>query len=115
MYEHYGITEYYRSVTLIFIRNSVSNMIFVSRLKPIRGLLPLASTKSQHSIYDFLNSGLLSALSSTLIYPMNVLKNIQQSEFGDCHDRLRQLLRLVYKQRGNSIQEFYIGTKCNFL
>ncbi|CAF2488738.1 unnamed protein product [Rotaria sp. Silwood2] len=115
MYQHYGIIEYYRGVTLILIRNSVSNMIFFACRKPIKGLLPLASTDFEHSIYDFLSGGLLGALLSTLTYPINVLKNIQQSELGGRHDRPLQILRSVYEQRGHSIKEFYIGAKWNFI
>lgn len=115
MYKHYGIIEYYRGVTLILIRNSVSNVIFFACRKPIKDLLPQASTDFQHSVYDFLSGGLLGAFLSTLTYPINVLKNIQQSELGGRHDRPLNILRSVYAQRGNSIKEFYIGAKWNFI
>ena len=115
MYRHYGIIEYYRGVTLILIRNSVSNVIFFACRKPMKNLLPKASTNFQHSIYDFLSGGLLGALLSTLTYPINVLKNIQQSELGGRHDRPWKILRSVYAQRGNSVKEFYIGAKWNFI
>ncbi len=48
-------------------------------------------------------------------YPINVLKNIQQSELGGRHDRPLNILRTVYVERGYSIKEFYIGAKWNFL
>ena len=115
MYKHYGIIEYYRGATLILIRNSVSNVIFFACRKPIKELLPPASTALQHSLYDFLSGGLLGALLSTFTYPINVLKNIQQSELGGRHDRPLTILRSVYEQRGNSIKEFYIGAKWNFI
>jgi hypothetical protein len=114
MYEHYGIIEFYRGVTLILIRNSVSNIIFFACRKPVKDLLPHASTDFQHSIYDFLSGGLLGAVLSTLTYPINVLKNIQQSELGGRHYRPLNIFRFVYEQRGNSIKEFYIGAKWNF-
>jgi len=114
MYRHYGIIEYYRGVTLILIRNSVSNILFFACRKPVKDLLPQASTDFQHSIYDFLSGGLLGAFLSTLTYPINVLKNIQQSELGGRNDRPLTILRAVYAQRGNSIKEFYIGAKWNF-
>ncbi|CAF1666049.1 unnamed protein product [Rotaria magnacalcarata] len=115
MYKHYGIVEYYRGITLILIRNSVSNIIFFACRKPVKDMLPTASTNLQHSMYDFLSGGLLGALLSTFTYPINVLKNIQQSELGGRHDRPLQILRYVYEQRGNSIKEFYIGAKWNFI
>ncbi|CAF0808646.1 unnamed protein product [Adineta steineri] len=115
MYKHYGIIEYYRGVTLILIRNSVSNVIFFACRKPVKDLLPEASTDLQHSIYDFLSGGLLGALLSTFTYPINVLKNIQQSELGGRHDRPLNIFRSVYEQRGNSLKEFYIGAKWNFI
>jgi hypothetical protein len=114
MYRNYGIIEYYRGVTLILIRNSVSNILFFACRKPVKDLLPQASTDFQHSIYDFLSGGLLGAFLSTLTYPINVLKNIQQSELGGRNDRPLTILRAVYAQRGNSIKEFYIGAKWNF-
>jgi hypothetical protein len=115
MYKHYGVIEYYRGVTLILIRNSVSNVIFFACRKPVKDLLPQASTDFQHSVYDFLSGGLLGALLSTLTYPINVLKNIQQSELGGRHDRPLHIFRSVYAERGNSFKEFYIGAKWNFI
>lgn len=115
MYKHYGIIEYYRGITLILIRNSTSNIIFFACRKPIKNMLPTASTGFQHSMYDFLSGGLLGAFLSTLTYPINVVKNIQQSELGGRHDRPLEILRNVYETRGYSIKEFYIGAKWNFL
>jgi hypothetical protein len=115
MYQQYGIIEYYRGATLILIRNSVSNVIFFACRKPLKDLLPQASTDLQHSVYDFLSGGLLGALLSTFNYPINVLKNIQQSEMGGRYDRPLHILRSVYEQRGNSVKEFYIGAKWNFI
>lgn len=115
MYQEYGFLEYYRGFTLILIRNSLSNVIFFACRKPLKDLLPEPSNDFQHSTYDFLSGGLLGAFLSTLTYPINVLKNIQQSELGGEHQRPWRILRLVYEQRGNSIKEFYIGAKWNFL
>lgn len=115
MYKEYGLIEYYRGMTLILIRNSVSNVIFFACRKPMKDLLPAASTDLQHSMYDFLSGGLLGAFLSTFTYPINVLKNIQQSELGGRPDRPWSIVRAVYQQRGNSIKEFYIGAKWNFL
>ena len=115
IYQHYGMVEYYRGLTLILIRNSISNMIFFAFRKPVKDCLPPASSNFQHSVYDFLSGGLLGALLSTFIYPINVLKNIQQSELGGRHDRPLSIFRSVYEQRGNSMKEFYIGAKWNFV
>jgi len=115
MYQHYGIIEYYRGLTLILIRNSFSNMIFFACRKPIKDLLPSPSSDFQHSIYDFLSGGLLGAVLSTFIYPLNVIKNVQQSELGGRYDHPLNIFRSVYEQRGNSMKEFYIGAKWNFV
>ena len=115
MYKHYGVVEYYRGLTLILIRNSLSNVIFFACRKPVKDLLPAASTDLEHSVYDFISGGLLGAVLSTVTYPINVLKNIQQSELGGRRDRPWHMLRTVYEQRGKSIGEFYIGAKWNFL
>jgi hypothetical protein len=115
LYREYGIIEYYRGLSLILIRNSLSNVIFFACRKPMKDLLPKASTNFQHSLYDFVSGGLLGAFLSTLTYPINVLKNIQQSELGGQRDRPWKILRSVYEQRGHSIKEFYIGAKWNFL
>ena len=115
MYQQYGIQEYYRGLTLILIRNSTSNMIFFACRKPIKDLLPSASSDVQHTAYDFLTGGLLGALLSTFIYPLNVLKNIQQSELGGRFDRPWPFFRAIYEQRGRAMKEFYIGAKWNFV
>lgn len=115
IFEHYGLMEYYRGLTLILIRNSLSNMLFFACRKPMKDLLPESSSLLVHSMYDFLSGGLLGAFLSTLLYPLNVLKNIQQSQLGGRYDRLWHIFRFVYAQRGNSMKEFYIGAKWNFL
>lgn len=115
MYKHYGLNEFYRGLTLILIRNTISNMIFFACRKPLKDSLPTATSDVQHSMYDFLSGGLLGAALSTFIYPINVLKNIQQSELGGRTDRLVTIFRSVYEQRGNSLKEFYIGAKWNFV
>lgn len=115
MYKEYGFVEYYRGVKLILIRNSISNVIFFACRKPMKDLLPNASTDFEHSIYDFLSGGLLGAILSTLTYPINVLKNIEQSELGGQNNRPMTILRSVYERRGYSIREFYLGSKWNFV
>lgn len=115
MYQHYGLIEYYRGFTLILIRNSISNILFFACRKPLKNILPNSTSDIQHTIYDFICGGLLGAILSTFIYPLNVLKNIQQSELGGRYDRLLNIFRLVYAQRGNSMKEFYIGAKWNFV
>lgn len=115
IYQHYGIIEYYRGVTFILMRNCLANIIFFSCRKPMKEILPMASSVIQHSLYDFLTGGLLGALLSTLIYPLNVLKNIQQSELGGRYDRPIYIFRRFYIERGRSWKEFYIGAKWNFL
>jgi hypothetical protein len=115
MYQHYGLVEYYRGLTLILIRNSISNIVFFACRKPIKDLLPNASSDMQHTIYDFISGGLLGAVLSTFMYPINVMKNIQQSELGGRYDRTLNIFRSVYEQRGSSMKEFYIGAKWNFI
>jgi hypothetical protein len=115
MYHRYGVIEYYRGLTLILIRNSISNMIFFACRKPIKDIFPNPSSNFQVLIYDFFSGGLLGALLSTFIYPLNVLKNIQQSELGGRYDRPLNIFRSVYEQRGNSMKEFYIGARWNFI
>lgn len=115
LYQHYGIMEFYRGLTLTLIRNSLSNIIFFSCRKPLKDMLPIAQSDFQHSLYDFLSGGLLGACISTFIYPINVLKNIQQSEIDGRYDRPITIFRMVYKERGGSLKEFYIGAKWNFL
>ncbi|CAF3463372.1 unnamed protein product [Rotaria sp. Silwood1] len=116
IHQYHGIIEYYRGLTLILIRNSLTNIIFFACRKPIKDILPNPSSNFQHTIYNFLSGGLLGAVLSTFIYPINVLKNIQQSKLdGRYDDRLINIFRTIYKQRGNSLKEFYIGAKWNFV
>jgi len=115
MYKRYGIIEYYRGLTLILMRNTIANMIFFGCRKPMKNILPTASSDMQHTLYDFFSGGLLGALLSTFIYPINVLKNVQQSELGGRYDRPLNIFRSVYEERGNSLKEFYIGARWNFV
>jgi hypothetical protein len=115
IYRTYGIAEYYRGLTLILMRNSLSNVVFFACRKPVKEMLPVATSDIQHSLVDFFSGGLLGALLSTLIYPLNVLKNIQQSDMGGRYDRPLAMFRSIYEQRGHSMKELYIGAKWNFV
>ena len=115
LFERYGLMEFYRGLTLIVVRNSLSNVLFFTCRKPMKDLLPDSSSTLVHSMYNFLSGGLLGACLSTLIYPLNVLKNIHQSQLGGKYERLWHIFRLVYAQRGHSMKEFYIGARWNFL
>lgn len=116
IYRKYGLLEYYRGFTLILIRNSLSNVIFFACRKPIKDALPHSSTQFQNSLCDFLSGGLLGAFLSTLTYPINIIKNIQQSNLGinASSNSTWNMIRDVYQQRGGSIQQFYIGGRLNF-
>lgn len=81
----YGISEYYRGLTLILLRNGPSNILFFGfRTKLKDKGLELAPQSSDmwysNLAADFISGATLGAFISTVMYPINVVKAHQQSQ-----------------------------------
>lgn len=116
----HGIRELYRGLAPILLRNSLSNIIFFegrAALGPgLRWLRrePGAQSRGSRLAGDFVSGALLGAVTSTLVYPLNVVKTQMQSRVGGDGAGVCTTLALVYRQRGSSVRRMYRGVHVNY-
>lgn len=112
---HYGLKEYYRGLTPILIRNAVGNILFFSCKDRFRdGVFPVADSVFTKVINDFIIGAFIGAMSSTIFYPVNVVKTQMQVCCGTKFQSLFEAFRSTYNERGRSIRKMYLGVHVNY-
>uniref|UniRef100_A0A0K0E0X9 Mitochondrial carrier triple repeat protein 1 n=1 Tax=Strongyloides stercoralis TaxID=6248 RepID=A0A0K0E0X9_STRER len=115
----YGLKEYYRGLSVIVLRNGLSNALFFTLRKPLKNHLISENNITNRPFYnsfaDFVSGGLLGATISTIFFPMNVVKTRMQSVVGIEYLSGLQTLKLVWKERDRNFQKLFRGVHLNFL
>jgi len=140
----HGVLELYRGMSVIVLRNGLSNTVFFCLREPLKALVlstveplrhpnstlkegiaettgplmtdPNERTHSQlfHMLADFLSGALLGASINTIFFPLNVIKQRMQSQLGPSFDSPRRVFRLVWRERNRSLKELFRGVELNF-
>ncbi|KAJ1350985.1 hypothetical protein KIN20_006918 [Parelaphostrongylus tenuis] len=114
----YGYCEYYRGLSVILARNSLSNAIFFTLREPFMKRViewsPCINRTATHLIADFISGAVLGAFISTVFFPMNVVKNHMQSKVGVAYENPIRVFFEVWKDRQKSIRGLYLGVHLNF-
>lgn len=110
----YGVTECYRGLVPILLRNGPSNILFFGLRGPIKELLPEATNKPGHLVNDFVCGGVLGAGLGILFYPLNVVKSRAQSQVGGAFQPCRTVLLTVWRERGGSVAKLFRGAHLNY-
>uniref|UniRef100_A0A1I7WAQ4 Solute carrier family 25 member 51 n=1 Tax=Heterorhabditis bacteriophora TaxID=37862 RepID=A0A1I7WAQ4_HETBA len=80
----YGVREYYRGLSVILARNSLSNTLFFTLKEPFKKAVmdthPPINNSLMQLVADFMSGAILGATISTIFFPMNVVKNHIQSK-----------------------------------
>uniref|UniRef100_A0AAZ1X8S7 Solute carrier family 25 member 51b n=1 Tax=Oreochromis aureus TaxID=47969 RepID=A0AAZ1X8S7_OREAU len=95
----YGVTECYRGLVPILLRNGPSNVLFFGLRGPIKEQLPEATSKAGLGI---------------MFYPLNVVKSRAQSQVGGAFNPCREVLLTVWRERGGSIAMLFRGAHLNY-
>lgn len=110
----HGFKEYYRGFTPILLRNSVGNILFFSLKDRAKDLLPAADSVLEHLLTDFISGAVVGAFTSTMFYPVNVVKTRMQACCGVKFLSLAEAFRMTYRERGCSIRKMYLGVHVNY-
>lgn len=110
----YGVTECYRGLVPILLRNGPSNVLFFGLRGPIKELLPEATSRAGHLVNDFVCGGVLGAALGIMFYPLNVIKSRAQSQVGGAFKPCRQVLLTVWRERGGSLPKLFRGAHLNY-
>lgn len=108
---NYGIPECYRGLVPIIYRNSCSNLMFFV----LRDQSKVLMGDRETFLTNFINGALIGGLTSTIFYPMNVIKIHMQSKIGGKFEKFLAVTREIYAARDRSINSFYKGVHLNFM
>ncbi|KYM95337.1 PREDICTED: solute carrier family 25 member 51 [Cyphomyrmex costatus] len=108
---NHGITELYRGVVPIIYRNGLSNLMFFTLRDQSKVLLG----EKESLLTNFVSGALIGGFTSTVFYPMNVIKIHMQSKIGGDYERFMAVTREVYVSRNQSLTSFYKGVHLNYM
>lgn len=110
----FGVTECYRGLVPVLLRNGPSNVLFFGLRGPIKEQLPEASSRAGHVINDFVCGGVLGAALGIMFYPLNVVKSRAQSQVGGAFQPCGKVLLTVWRERGGSLAMLFRGAHLNY-
>ncbi|KZC13621.1 PREDICTED: solute carrier family 25 member 51 isoform X1 [Dufourea novaeangliae] len=107
--KNYGISECYRGLVPIIYRNSCSNLMFFILREQSKELMG----NQESLVTSFVNGALIGGFTSTIFYPMNVIKIHMQSKVGGNFEKFITVTREIYIARNRSLVSFYKGVQLN--
>ena len=105
----YGVYECYRGLVPIIYRNGLSNLTFFT----LRDYSKTLMGEDESLFANFVSGALIGGFTSTIFYPMNVLKIHMQSKIGGDYQKLTDAVREIWIARDRSIRNFYKGVHLN--
>lgn len=108
--EH-GIAECYRGLVPILFRNGLSNLMFFT----LRDQSKLLMHGRDTLVTNFVSGALIGGFTSTIFYPMNVIKIHMQNKIGGDFDKFWTVVKEIYVSRDKSVAHFYKGVHLNYI
>uniref|UniRef100_A0A183CXA6 Mitochondrial carrier protein n=1 Tax=Gongylonema pulchrum TaxID=637853 RepID=A0A183CXA6_9BILA len=118
-----GVAELYRGLSLILLRNGLSNTVFFNLREPLRDVILSDYNRSIHLripvrvvifVSNFASGAILGAFISTLFFPVNVVKQRMQITVGTPFRSPVHVFRIIWKERNGSVRQFFRGGALNF-
>ena len=110
----YGVAEYYRGLTAVLLRNSLSNILFLGLREPLKNSLPMPHSQLGESINAFASGAGLGAFLSTTFFPLNVIKNRIMTRLGGEFLTIRQTFYVIYEERNRRWRKMFRGVHINY-
>jgi Mitochondrial carrier protein len=110
--KEHGWRELYRGLVPILIRNGPSNAVFFI-LREEAQKLPQKEGVLYENVHQFVCGAVIGAFTSSIFYPLNVVKVVIQSRIGGKYDNWLVVLKEIYVIRGRSIRNVYKGLNMN--
>lgn len=108
---NHGVTECYRGMVPIIYRNGLSNLMFFT----LRDQSKILMGEHESLLTNFVCGALIGGFTSTIFYPMNVIKIHMQTKIGGNFEKFLTVIREVYISRNRSITSFYKGVHLNYM
>ncbi|XP_065164545.1 mitochondrial nicotinamide adenine dinucleotide transporter SLC25A51 isoform X2 [Atheta coriaria] len=111
----YGFTEYYRGIVPILWRNGPSNACFFIARDEVNKLIPPENSVLLHTVHGFVSGAVIGAVTSSIFYPLNVVKISMQSTLGGRTPNMFVAFKQIYVERGGKIRYIYTGIEANLI
>lgn len=108
---NHGVAECYRGMVPIIYRNGLSNLMFFTLRDQSKVLLG----EQESLLTNFVSGAMIGGFTSTVFYPMNVIKIHMQTKIGGDFEKFLAVTREVYVSRDRSITSFYKGVHLNYM
>ncbi|CAL1682029.1 unnamed protein product [Lasius platythorax] len=108
---NYGVSECYRGMVPIIYRNGLSNLMFFTLRDQSKALMG----EQDSLVTNFVCGALIGGFTSTVFYPMNVIKIHMQTKIGGSFEKFQVVIRDVYVSRDRSLASFYKGVHMNYM
>nr|CAD7457786.1 unnamed protein product [Timema tahoe] len=109
---NYGIAEFYRGLVPILIRNGGANVCFFVARDELMALSPANSSWWGKTTHQFVSGAVIGAVTSTIFYPLNVVKVHIQSKLGGEYQSLLSAFVEIVRERGGA--SLYRGVHLNY-
>ncbi|EGI61849.1 PREDICTED: solute carrier family 25 member 51 [Acromyrmex echinatior] len=108
---NHGVTECYRGMVPIIYRNGLSNLMFFT----LRDQSKILLGEKESLLTNFISGALIGGFTSTVFYPINVIKIHMQSKIGGDYEKFLAVTREIYISRNRSLTSFYKGVHLNYM
>ncbi|XP_011256807.1 solute carrier family 25 member 51 [Camponotus floridanus] len=108
---NYGISECYRGMVPIIYRNGLSNLMFFT----LRDQSKVLIGEQDSLLTNFISGAFIGGFTSTVFYPMNVIKIHMQTKIGGDFEKFHVVIRELYVSRDRSLSSFYKGVHLNYM
>lgn len=109
----YGVKEYYRGFTVIWVRCATSNTLFFLAKGQAQRVLGAGETVYTEGFRNFVTGGLIGGVLSFVFYPFKVLKVFYHKQLGGPVPSVSQAITVVYYANGRGARNFYRGCWLN--
>lgn len=110
----FGITEFYRGLSAILLRNGPSNVFFFLGRDFLRERYADVESTGERVLLDFASGAVLGALISTVFYPVNVVKVRMQCKVGGDFMHMMTAFQLILQERNYSVKKLFRGVHINY-
>lgn len=109
----YGVKEYYRGFTVIWMRSASANAIFFLMKGEARRNLGAGETVYSEGFKNFVIGGLTGSALSTAFYPFKVVKVVYHKQLGGPSPSIPKAVAVVYYTNGKGVRNFFRGCWLN--
>ncbi|XP_047109317.1 mitochondrial nicotinamide adenine dinucleotide transporter SLC25A51 [Schistocerca piceifrons] len=109
---HHGFSECYRGLIPILLRNGPSNVMFFLLRDEAKEAFPKSVSWYRQMCQDFVSGAVIGAFTSTVFYPLNVIKVQMQCRIGGEYQSVWVVLSQIHSDRG--LKSIYSGVHLNY-